>query len=272
MKKFAVFGNPIAHSVSPTIHQMFAKSCNLDIQYDKLLAPLDGFESAVQQFFGDDQCMGCNVTVPFKQRAFAMADATSAAAAAAQAVNTLKRMPDGTLYGDNTDGVGLVADLRNNGVQLQGARVLLLGAGGAARGAIHPLLDAGVAKLLVANRTQSTVQTLVDGIADVRVEVAKQNDLPDTVDVIINSTSASLHGTIPEGVPESLFAGCQATYDMVYGTQPTVFLVHAKKHGCPVCLDGLGMLVEQAAAAFTIWTGEQPDTAPVIAHLRAQQG
>ncbi|QJR81004.1 shikimate dehydrogenase [Alteromonas pelagimontana] len=268
MKKFAVFGNPVAHSVSPTIHQMFARSCGEDIDYIKIEAPLDGFAKAIADFFEDKDAVGCNVTVPFKQQAYALATQLNQEARAAQAVNTLYKHPEGKLHGYNTDGIGLVADLLAHGAQLKGQKVLLIGAGGAARGVIHPLLAAGVSTLVITNRTQERAQEIVDSFQQEQlVSLTNQKLDKFTPDIIINSTSASLNQQLPS-IQNVKFEQCQIAYDMVYGKAPTIFMEHAKQQGSSLALDGLGMLVEQAAAAFTIWTEKKPETRPVVTALR----
>lgn len=269
MKKFAVFGNPIAHSVSPTIHQMFAKNCGETISYEKVLVPLDDFEQALSSFFSDPMAMGCNVTVPFKQQAFELASDNSSAARAAQAVNTLFKDGSGDIHGYNTDGMGLVRDLIAHGTELKDKRILLIGAGGAARGAIMPLIDESPASIAVFNRTRSKAQEMVDTLSHDRLAVIDKHNLNDfAADIVINSTSASLSNTLPDGVSPQLFTHCELAYDMAYGKSRTVFMEYAQQHGARKQLDGLGMLVEQAAAAFTIWTDKSPDTAPVIQFLR----
>ena len=269
MKKFAVFGNPIAHSVSPTIHQMFAKSCGETIGYEKVLVPLDNFEQALTTFFSDPLAIGCNVTVPFKQQAFKLAWENSSAASAAQAVNTLSKDSLGNIQGYNTDGVGLVRDLIAHGTELKNKRILLIGAGGAARGAIMPLIDESPASIAVFNRTFSNAEEMVGSLSHDLLTVVDKESVNDfAADIVINSTSASLSSALPEGVSPALFTRCELAYDMAYGKSRTVFMEYAQQHGAKMQLDGLGMLVEQAAAAFTIWTGKSPDTAPVIQYLR----
>lgn len=269
MQKFAVFGNPIAQSLSPTIHQMFAKSCDVTLSYTKEELSLGDFAEEARQFFADVQFKGCNVTVPFKEEAFRLVDRCSPAAQLAQAVNTIKKEPDGSLSGFNTDGIGLVTDLMNHGVRLQDATVLLLGAGGAAKGAVHPLLDAGVGQLLVLNRSTDKAVALAEQSRDSRVVAMSSAEATCAFapDVIINSTSASLSHTLPTVLPE-FFERCSVAYDMVYGSEPTTFMAYAKEHGAAQQLDGLGMLVEQAAAAFTIWTNEKPHTQEVLQFMR----
>lgn len=269
MKKFAVFGNPIAQSLSPTIHQMFAKSCAEDISYEKIEAPLDGFEVSIDNFLATPQALGCNVTVPFKEKACAMAKHKDEAVVMARAANTLMLNDAGELCAFNTDGIGLVADLTNNGIHLQGSKVLLLGAGGAARGVVHPLINAGVENLHILNRTVAKAQAIAEDAHNPKVAAVNPEVLLADYDVVINSTSASLSGALPD-VPDEVLANCKLAYDMVYSKDKgaTVFMVHAAQLGAARQLDGLGMLVEQAAAAFHIWTGKQPATASVIEYLR----
>lgn len=248
---------------------MFAKSCAEEINYEKIEAPLDDFETTITHFFAAPQTVGCNVTVPFKERAFGMAMHKDDAVKMAKAANTLMLNSDGELCAYNTDGIGLVADLTNNGLNLKGTTVLLLGAGGAARGVIHPLVNAGIEQLHILNRTIAKAQDIADDANNPKVEAVSQQQLAEHYDVVINSTSASLSGNLPD-VPDSLLATCKLAYDMVYAKDngATVFMAHAQKLGAGQQLDGLGMLVEQAAAAFYIWTGKQPATANVIEYLR----
>ena len=271
MKKFAVFGNPIAQSLSPTIHQMFAKQCGEHITYDKILAPVDGFVSSARQFFLNDGAVGCNVTMPFKQDAFLFAKVDDQAALDAKAVNTLMKCSDGSIAGFNTDGIGLVNDLINNGVSFKHKRVLLIGAGGAARGVISPLLATGIDSLYLANRTKDKALQVAKETGNGKVQVI-EIERSETVkpNLIINSTAASLTDTLPFAMNESLFSECEMAYDMVYKANKTCFMEKALKCQAKACLDGLGMLVEQAAAAFTIWTGHKPDTRSVIEALRSQ--
>ena len=264
---YAVIGNPIAHSKSPLIHAAFAAALAEPMRYGRILAPLEAFGPCVEAFRVGGG-LGLNVTVPFKEQAFAYAEHLTARAQRAQAVNTLSFRPDG-VWGDNTDGAGLVRDIQNHaGWRLAGRKVLLLGAGGAARGVIQPLLDAGAAKVVVANRTTSKAQTLATEWADARVSAQALSELGPEFDCVINATSASLGGALPE-LPEPVLAACALAYDMMYGAGPTPFLRWARAVGVPQTRDGLGMLVEQAAEAFFVWRGRQPDTAPVLAQLRA---
>lgn len=261
--RYAVFGHPIAHSKSPLIHAAFARQTGQDMTYEAILAPLDGFVDSVAAFMAAGG-RGANVTVPFKEAAFKLAQRLSPRAERAGAVNTLSFNADGIL-GDNTDGAGLVADLtRNLHCALSAKRILLLGAGGAARGVIEPLLDQQPAALVIANRTVSRAQALAElfgrGVSACAFEEA---DAP--FDLVINATAASLAGELPPLSPR-IFSKNTLAYDMMYG-RDTPFLGHARAHGA-VTADGLGMLVEQAAEAFYLWRGIRPDTASVIASLR----
>lgn len=267
--RYLVIGNPIAHSKSPQIHARFAQQTGQDIAYERLLAPLDGFEAAVRDFIAQGG-RGANVTVPFKLDAFALATERSGRAQAAGAVNTLKF--DGErIIGDNTDGVGLVRDIViNAGVSVAGARVLLLGAGGAARGVLLPLQEQQPGQIVIANRTLARADALVAQLATAgsTLSAARFEDLSGRFDIIINATSASLSAELPP-VPPSVFSAASFAYDMMYGAAPSVFLQMAAAHGARTC-DGLGMLVEQAAESFFVWRGVRPDTAPVRQWLRAQ--
>lgn len=260
--RYAVFGHPIAHSKSPQIHAAFARQTGQDMSYEAILAPRDGFASSVAAFIAAGG-RGANVTVPFKEDAYRLASRLSPRAQRAGAVNTL--VFDDGILGDNTDGAGLVADLtRNLHCALAGKRILLVGAGGAARGVIDPLLDQTPAEFVIANRTVSRAQELADlfgrGIRACGFDAA---DTP--FDLVINATAASLAGKLPPLSPRIFTAGTLA-YDMMYG-RDTPFLAFARSHGAATA-DGLGMLVEQAAEAFYLWRGVRPDTAPVIAALR----
>lgn len=261
--RYAVFGHPIAHSKSPQIHTAFARQTGQDMTYEAILAPLDGFADSVAAFIAAGG-RGANVTVPFKEEAFRLASRLSPRAQRAGAVNTLVFDADGIL-GDNTDGAGLVADLtRNLHCAIAGKRVLLLGAGGAARGVIEPLLDRQPTALVIANRTVSRAEELAELFGrDVRACSFDAADIP--FDLVINATAASLAGDLPPLSPR-VFTPDTLAYDMMYG-RDTPFLDFARTHGARTA-DGLGMLVEQAAEAFCLWRGVRPDTAPVIASLR----
>jgi shikimate dehydrogenase len=271
--RYAVVGNPIAHSRSPAIHARFAAQTGQDLHYEALLAPLDGFEAVVRAFAAAGG-RGLNVTVPFKERAFALADRHSPRAQAAGAANTLI-FATGEVVADNTDGVGLVRDLTaRHGLALADAPVLLLGAGGAASGVIEPLLAAGVRELRIVNRTAARAQALAGRFADPRLSGGGFETLADAVapgTVLINATSAGLAGEAPP-VPAAVFEAARFAYDMVYGAQPTAFLRAAVAAGCPALADGLGMLVEQAAESFRLWRGVMPDTEPVYRALRESIG
>ncbi|HEX5312088.1 shikimate dehydrogenase [Aquabacterium sp.] len=270
--RYAVAGNPVEHSRSPVIHSLFAQSTGQAIDYGRLLCPLDAFKATVQAFAAEG-AKGCNVTVPFKFEAFEMAPHRSARAELAQAANTLRFDAQGW-FADNTDGVGLVRDITvHAGVPLAGQRVLLLGAGGASAGVLGPLIEARPAEIVMANRTMEKAQAIVErhtpwarqhGVA----LSARPLDNPGQgFDVFINGTAASLSGSgIPVG-PQVLRPGTLAL-DMMYGPAAEAFLQWAREHGA-VGRDGLGMLVEQAAESFFIWRGVRPDTAPVLAHMRA---
>ena len=262
---YAVFGNPIAHSKSPLIHTAFARQTGQDLVYTARLAPLDGFNGAIEAFRSEGG-RGANVTVPFKEQAFALATRRTPRAEAAGAVNTLRFEADGIL-GDNTDGAGLVRDLTANlGFDPAGKRILLMGAGGAARGVILPLLEGAPASLYIANRTPEKAETLARVFGAGQVAGGGYADLPTSFDLVINATSASLAGDMPP-LPDAVFAEDTLAYDMMYG-KDTPFLAFARARGARVS-DGLGMLVEQAAESFLLWRGVRPQTGPVIAMLRA---
>lgn len=270
MDHYVVFGNPIGHSKSPLIHRLFAEQTGEQLEYETLLAPLDDFTGTAQAFFKKGS--GANVTVPFKEQAFRLADSLTERAQRAGAVNTLRKGLDGRLLGDNTDGAGLVRDLTvNAGVSLQGKRILLLGAGGAVRGALEPLLAEKPAVLVIANRTVEKAEQLAHLFEDLGPVFASGFDwLEEPVDVIINATSASLAGELPPISPSLIQPGHTVCYDMMYGKEPTPFCRWATEHGAAQSLDGLGMLAEQAAEAFYLWRGVRPDTAPVLSELRRQ--
>ena len=267
---YCVFGNPIAHSKSPAIHAAFAQQTGESIVYERRLAPLDGFALAARGFAAEGG-KGANVTVPFKLDACALATELTPRAKAAGAVNTL-RFDGDVILGDNTDGAGLVADIvRNAGVAIAGKRVLLLGAGGAARGVVLPLLQERPQELFIANRTVATAQALVAQFQEAGQAVdglrAGGFEQPEgQFDIVINATSASLAGDLPP-VPTTVFGSHTLALDMMYGAAPTVFMDFAAGNGAQV-RDGLGMLVEQAAEAFFVWRGVRPDTQQLLALLR----
>ena len=270
---YAVVGNPIAHSKSPAIHSRFAEQTGERIEYRRLLAPIDAFEPTVRAFVAAGG-RGLNVTVPFKLEAYALADRLSPRAAAAGAVNTLRFDADG-IYGDNTDGVGLVSDIETNlKVGLSGASILLLGAGGAARGAILPMLERGPRLLTIVNRTAEKAQGLLRQFEQAARETGcvLSGGSPSAIepvpyDVIVNATAGSLAAAVPECDDRAFGTGTLA-YDMMYGAQPTVFMRHAQALGASVS-DGLGMLVEQAAESFWVWRGVRPAGGSVLAELRS---
>ena len=276
--RYCVLGNPVAHSRSPAIHAQFAAQCGQDMRYEAVLAPLDGFADTVAQFVAAGG-KGANVTVPFKEEAFRLSARRSARAELAGAVNTLVFGAAG-IFGDNTDGAGLVRDIADNlGIALAGKRILLLGAGGAARGVIAPVLACRPASLFIANRTADKAHVLARQFSDI---AAPGGYLSGTVyagnfaetagncfDIVINATSASLSGAALQ-LPAGIFATGSLAYDMMYGQGETPFLALAREQGAAHLADGLGMLVEQAAEAFQVWRGVRPETAPVLAALRRQ--
>ncbi len=266
--RFAVLGNPIAHSRSPEIHALFAEQAGIALSYDRVLVEPGCFGDTVRKLQGQG-FRGANVTLPFKQEAWRLAGRLTDRAQKAGAVNTLS-FQDGRIAGDNTDGAGLLRDLEQNlGVNLEGRRVLLLGAGGAARGVLHPLLEFTPKEVVISNRTFDRASELAgqDPIAG-RTHAQRFEDLSGAFDLIINATSASLLGDVP-AVPERCFASTTMAYDMMYGAAPSAFMDHAASLQARVS-DGLGMLVEQAAEAFWGWHGVRPATLPVIAAIRQQ--
>ncbi|MFA7669105.1 MAG: shikimate dehydrogenase [Burkholderiaceae bacterium] len=272
--QYAVIGNPIEHSRSPAIHHAFARECGIALEYGKLLAPLDGFAASVKHFFSNGGG-GLNVTVPFKEQAFELTrGAQSRRAELAGAVNTLW-MDGGRLRGCNTDGVGLLADLRRLGYDPADRHVLLVGAGGAARGVLLPLLEAACARLHIVNRSEQRAIDLCTETAaklpqyDDRLSSGPLSGAGAAWDIVINATSGSLAGEAP-ALPAGLYAADALAYDMVYGSEPTAFMRQATTMGAAQCADGLGMLVGQAAASFEIWHGVLPATEAVLAALREE--
>ncbi|WP_311063408.1 shikimate dehydrogenase [Halomonas sp. DWK9] len=264
--RYCVFGNPIAHSKSPLIHGEFAAQAQQAMTYTAELAPVEGFASAWRDFVASGG-RGANVTVPFKSDAFALCDTLSHRAKRAQAVNTLIIGSNGRTYGDTTDGVGLVRDLAYHRVPLAGKRVLVLGAGGAVRGILEPLLAEQPSQVVVANRTAEKAAQLADAFTDLgSIQGGGFDSVEGPFDVVINGTSASLAGELPP-LPDALFADGAWAYDMMYGQEPTVFLQWAGPRGAKL-LDGLGMLVEQAAESFFLWRNVRPETASVRTLLR----
>lgn len=268
--RYVVIGNPISHSKSPAIHARFAAQTGQALRYDTLLAPLGEFEATLSSFVHEGG-KGCNVTVPFKEDAWRLATERSGRAELAGALNTLQVRADGSVYGDNTDGVGLVRDLiENHQVELAGRRILLLGAGGAARGVISPLLEAQPSNLVIANRTAERAQNLADIFSFLGVDLVGCG-LSDVrsmqFDIIINATAAGLQGTVPP-IPLAALRPGGCCYDMVYADVATPFQKWARAAGADQALDGLGMLVEQAAESFYLWRGVRPETGDVISTLR----
>ncbi|MGK0272249.1 MAG: shikimate dehydrogenase [Cocleimonas sp.] len=281
MDKYAVIGNPIAHSKSPQIHSFFAQQADEQLMYETLLSPIDEFKETVEAF-RQGNGKGLNVTVPFKQEAFELANEKSNEisdyAKNAGAVNTLVFREDGSIYGTNTDGIGLVRDLVENHQSLiQGKRILLLGAGGAVRGVMQPLLMQMPKQIFIANRTPERAIELAADMQNLTKQLSTDMpcvlsgggfaDIDGEFDLIINGTAASLQGIMPP-IPESCLAAGVHCYDMMYGGRPTAFENWCEDHGAAKVMNGLGMLVEQAAESFSIWRGKMPDTKPVLEAMR----
>jgi len=272
---YAVMGNPISHSWSPQIHTAFAQQTGQRIVYTATQVDPGGFEQAVGNFFANGG-KGLNITVPFKREAWKLARELGPEAKQAGAVNTLLMNAEGILVGRNTDGVGLVRDIQHNhGGNITGEKILLIGAGGAARGVLQPLLAEAPAQLLIVNRTPGRAHELA---ADFNTSGNQQSvvtgggfdDLAgQNFDLIINATAASLQGEVPP-LPDEICTANTWCYDMMYGAKPTPFMLWAKQHGAEKSMDGLGMLVEQAAESFFHWRGVRPETAPVIQTIRTQ--
>lgn len=268
MDQFRVFGNPIAQSKSPFIHQMFAKQTNQLMNYESELVELDQFAAAVQMLIAN-KGRGANVTAPFKEQAFTLCDALSERAKLACAVNTLT-FNNGKIYGDTTDGLGLVGDLLRHQVILRDSNILLLGAGGAAKGVVQALLQQSPKSLTIANRTVSKAQAIADQYPHADMIAISFKDTEQLAfDVIINATSAGLSGaSLP--ISDRTISYANTCYDMVYGKEPTAFLKQAKCLGVEHIIDGLGMLVGQAAESFNLWQGILPDVEPVLTALRVE--
>lgn len=270
--QFAVFGHPIAHSLSPQIHQAFAQQFGIALEYRAIDAAPADFAAAVQHFFAADG-RGANVTLPHKAAAFALADQYSVAATRSGSANVLTRLADGRLAAHNTDGAGMVRDItERHELDLRGHTALLLGAGGAARGVAWNLLDAGVETLTIVNRSPEPADALADAIGDpARAHTRYWDDLANigSYDLIVNATSAGVLGAALH-LPASLIGARALCYDLSYGTAAGSFLSWAKTGGARYAVDGLGMLVETAADAFELWHGQRPDTEPVYQSLRQQ--
>ena len=267
---YAVMGNPITHSKSPSIHTLFAEQTKQSILYTAIHVDIGGFKQAVGNFAAASG-KGLNITVPFKQEAWELVGERSERAERAGAVNTIK-IDDNKLYGDNTDGIGLVNDLTiNHAIELKGKSILLMGAGGAARGVLIPLLKQNPSSLFIANRTPDKAKDLADDFSDAgNISGAGYDAIADLkFDVVINATAASLHGDLPP-LPDTLLNDNASCYDMMYSAKPTPFMLWATKHKAKNVLDGLGMLVEQAAESFFIWRGVKPETKLVIEKLRKE--
>ena len=267
---YAVMGNPISHSKSPSIHTLFAEQTAQSILYTAIHVDLGGFNQAVGNFAAAGG-KGLNITVPFKQEAWALANTRSERAERAGAVNTLK-IDKGQIFGDNTDGVGLVNDLTiNHNIELKNKNILLMGAGGAARGVLIPLLKQNPRSLFIANRSPDKAKDLAEDFSDAgNVQGGGYEHLPDkNFDLVINATAASLQGELPP-LPDSILNDNASCYDMMYAAKPTLFMQWATKHKAAKVLDGLGMLVEQAAESFYLWRGVKPETKTVIENLRKE--
>lgn len=267
--RYAVMGNPIAHSKSPRIHTLFARQTDQQLQYEAIRVESGNLAGAVGNFLAGSG-KGLNITVPLKEEAWTLVDRHSDRAERAGAVNTLVLSEDGHHFGDNTDGTGLLRDLLlNHGATLQNKRLLLVGAGGAARGVIEPLLLTKPSLLVIANRTAEKAVELAQRFCDLGHTEGCGLDAVDgqQFDLIINATAASLAGQVP-ALPDSVITKDSWCYDMMYGDRPTAFMDWAQQRGAAHCMDGLGMLVEQAAESFFLWRNIRPDTGPVIQALR----
>lgn len=267
--QYLVIGHPIAHSKSPFIHNAFAQQTGEPLQYTLLDVAVGEFAANIARL-QQAGLKGCNVTMPFKEDAWQVADELSPYAQRARAVNTLMLREDGSIYGTTTDGSGLLRDLQHNlGLQLRAKRVLILGAGGAVRGVLEPLLSAQPAELFIANRTAAKATELASVFAEFGpVSGGGFNDIKQAYDLIINGTAAGFQGEMPD-LPAGSLADGGACYDMMYAAEPTVFMRWAQAQGATLVTDGLGMLVEQAADAFALWRGVRPETAEVLHALRA---
>lgn len=267
LDRYVVFGNPISQSKSPFIHTLFARQTNQSLNYTTACPDKNAFIPAVSAFFSQGG-KGCNVTVPFKEEAYQFATRLTERAQLAGAVNTLKKLDDGEILGDNTDGEGLVQDLLQYQVSLKGARILLIGAGGAARGVIKPLLDQHPQQIVITNRTHGKAVQLADMFALYGpITALPMDQIDESFDVIINSTSSSLSKQLPEIAP-SIFSPSSVVYDMMYGSGQTTFNQWAHQHGVTTAYDGLGMLVSQAAESFMLWRGLRPGAKQILRELR----
>ncbi|MCC8376281.1 MULTISPECIES: shikimate dehydrogenase [Photorhabdus] len=269
MDQFAVFGNPVAHSKSPRIHQLFARQTGIEHRYGKILVPMSKFQEALDTFLKQGG-IGANITVPFKEQAFIRANELTERARLSGAVNTLKLLNNNQLIGDNTDGIGLLTDLMRLGFITQGQHILIIGAGGAARGVLFPLLEFGC-KITITNRTFSRAIQVANNFSAIGniwpVEMKALNS-PE-FDLIINATASGINGEIPTISPFMFNENC-VCYDMFYQANLTPFISFAKKHGVSRYADGLGMLVGQAAHSFKLWHGVLPEISPVLLTLEQE--
>ena len=269
--RYAIFGNPIKHSKSPQIHKLFAEQTGQSLTYTAELAEAGQFDQAIKEFIKNNG-KGLNITVPFKEDAWSCATQRSDRAQRAGAVNTLMLQQDGSLFGDTTDGIGLVRDLiQNHNIQIKAKDILLIGAGGAVRGVLEALLEQQPASLLIANRTKQKAVQLANDFSDLgQINGCGLDEINETsFDIVINGTSASLQGDIPP-LPETIFKSNACSYDMMYAADATPFMQWSTDNGATKIFDGLGMLVEQAAESFYIWRNVRPETKPVIQNIREQ--
>ena len=269
--RYAVFGNPIKHSKSPQIHTLFAEQTGQSLTYTAELAEAGQFDQAIKNFIQNNG-KGLNITVPFKQDAWSYATQRSDRAQRAGAVNTLMLQQDGSLFGDTTDGIGLVRDLvQNNNIQIKAKDILLIGAGGAVRGVLEALLEQQPSSLLIANRTRQKAVQLANDFSELgNIMGCGLDEIKNAgFDIVINGTSASLQGDLPP-LPDFIFRKNSCSYDMMYAAQATPFMQWSTNNGAAKVFDGLGMLVEQAAESFYIWRGVKPETKPVILNIREQ--
>ena len=268
MDNYGVVGNPINHSKSPEIHQLFAKQVGHDILYHRIPATDENFASVLEEFFKKGG-KGLNITLPFKEKAFRFADSCTDNAQSCHSVNTLTFSEDGRAHGDNTDGIGLINDLKNNDILLENKEVLILGAGGATRGIVPVLFKNGVGSITLYNRTAAKAELLQEEFMPFgEIQSLSSDDLTGGFSLVINATSASLDGVIPD-IPDNVVSNA-VCYDLAYSYGETSFLNWAKKNGSAKNLQGLGMLVEQAAESFYIWRGVRPRTSEVVDKLRSE--
>lgn len=270
--RYAIIGNPIAQAKSPALQTAFAQQCGQDMEYGAILGPMDGFAEAIRQFQREGG-KGMNITMPFKLEAFELADELTPRGRAAGAVNMYTLRADGSVLGDNTDGFGIVRDITHNLARsFAGKRVLLLGAGGAVRGALLPMLAEKPAEIFIANRTASKAIELADQFGseagNTKLAGGGFADIAGRFDIVINGSASSMTGEVPP-LPAGVWDAGSLAYDMAYKKDPTAFVLAARQAGVGLAADGLGMVVEQGAECFFLWRGIRPDTAPVIAALRA---